>query len=470
MMVLEFCCQDESAFTALGKNCKEVKWRVAAMGTEPLEIKLTVEKLPKMSAEVAITCNGNKLYPLGSKGKEKLKNDFEHKWPFRGIAQGVHMKNFFEVRPKAMGAEWFPALSIGQRRDGMFEANVWFPDGMGGTKKVYMPAIEKGDIREQESKKPLSTPERFLVLNVPMSSPLKESSLSLMDSLSEDCITHFFARATPPSAGTALESLPAPNEIFMEVTKDRSKVITQVPHSTLTQYLTSEPRAISSTPESKTKMSWRFQIGPMAEHTVTVEKKYKSSKIVTLTVDGKVLVESAAADFDSEWSSQDDESASPSSTDEGGPWLCKFRFIGERSVKFKVFEQTSDGAALETTDLVEGLKKDQIKYTKVCTVSLKDQKDLRTALLEIDGVEFHALKQKTAIAEENIVCEPEVLQMQYGITTPAKVRDEPPTGLAAIHSKLKEAGQQWQEQLEKAGLQSLGSKMNETLGTMFKNG
>jgi len=478
MMVLEFSCRDSSAFTAIGKNCKEVKWRVAAMGSEPVEVGLHVEKLPHMSPEVSISANGNKLFPLGSKAKEKLKADFEQRWPFRGVAKHINQKNFFEVKPKAMGEEWFPAISVAQKRDGgLMEATVWLPDGAGGARKVFLPAVEKTDIREEVSKKPLSIPERYLKLCVPSEDPLKQSTLTLLDTREEEHVTHFFARATPPPGGVALESLPAQNELFMECSKDRKQVTSQITHTTLVDYLSSEARQISSSPESTTKMTWKFQLGPLAQHTVTVEKKKVASKIVTLMVDGKLLVESKAQDFDCDW---DDEREDETEDREHGPWACKFRFLGERSLKFKVFETDREGDPLETTDLLEALSPEQIKYTKVCVVSLTDSRDLTSALLEIDGVEFNQMKETASISEDNIVCDPEVLQMQYGIVLPTKVRDEPPTGLKALQAKLKEAGEQAKEAGEKIkehwekkgqpGLQELGNKVGETVGKMFQPG
>jgi len=478
MMVLEYSCRDASAFTAMGKYCKEVKWRVAAMGTEPVEVGLHVEKLPQMSSEVTISANGNKLFPLGAKAKEKLKADFEQKWPFRGVAKGINKKNFFEVKPKAMGEEWFPAISVSQKRDGgLMEALIWLPDGAGGAKKVFLPAVEKADIREQATKKPLTIPERYLKLMVPSEDPLRQSTLTLLDTREEEHITHFFARATPPPGGVALETLPAENSLFMECSKDRMQVTSQVTHTTLVDFLSAEGRQISCSPESKTKMTWKFQLGPMAQHTVTVEKKSKTSKIVTLTVDGKLLVESAAKDFDCDWDDDHDDEAEEK---EHGPWACKFRFLGERSLKFKVFETDTEGDPLESTDLVEALSPEQIKYQKVCVVSLTDSRDLTSALLEIDGVEFNQMKEAVSISEENIACDPEVLQMQYGITVPTKVRDEPPTGLKALQVKLREAGEQAKEAGEKIkehwekkgqpGLQEFGNKVGETVGKMFQQG
>jgi len=469
MMVLEFTCQDESAFTAIGKNCKEVKWRIGAMGTEPMDVHLHVEKLPGRTPEVSIIGNGLKLYPLGGKNREKLKTDFQQKWPFRGIAKHIDKKNFFEVQPKGTSDDWLPAISVEPRRDGSgkFQARVWFPSSDGGKpKQVDLPAVDKECIREVDSKKPLEVPNRELILDVSKENPLRESTLSLIDERGSEDITHFFARPTPPPVGTMMETVPAPNEIQMEVNKERTKIKIAAGHDHLVQYMASEARSISATPESKTKMTWRFEVGPKAQHTVTVEKRYKSSKIVTLSVDGKVLVECASGDLDLESPDFDEHSASPSSAAESGPWCGYFRLIGERSIKAKVFEQSQDGLTLETTDLVEVLPRDKIKYTRNCRVTIQSQKDLGSATLDIDGVDFGELKPAAACPETNMECEPEVLQMQYGLTVPPKVREVPPSVMQAMQSKLKEAGEQWKEGWEKAqpGLKELGEKM----GNLFK--
>lgn len=469
MMVLEFTCQDESAFTAIGKNCKEVKWKVGAMGTEPMEVHMHVEKYPGRSPEVSITGNGQKLFPMGGKNKEKLKSDFQQKWPFRGIAKGIDQTNFFEVQPKGTSDDWLPAIKVQPRRDGSgkFQARVWFPAPDGGKpKEVDLPAVEKECIRERESKKPLEIPERQLVLDVSKDNPLKESTLSLIDERGSEDITHFFARPTPPPTGTMMETMPAPNEISMEVNKERTKIKIAAGHDQLVQYLASEPRSVSTAGE-KQKMTWEIEIGPKAKHNVTIEKRYKSSKIVTLSVDGKVLIECASGDLDLDGPDFDVNSASPSSAGDGGSWLGCFRLVGERSVKAKVFEKTQDGTTLDSTDLVEVLPRDKIKFTKNCRVNVPDVKDFRSAVLDIEGVEYGMLKHASVAAETSIECEAEVLQMQYGLVVPNKVRDVPPSALKAIQSKLQEAGQQWQEGWEKAqpGLTEIGNK----LGSLFKS-
>jgi len=433
------------------------------MGTTPLEVKLNVEKQPLMEPDVGVVCSGTKIFPVGSGERAKMKDDFEHRWPFRAEAKNLTKKNFFEVRPKAMGDNWFPANSIMQMKDGLFEASVWLPDGAGGAREVVLPNVDKSDIREEASKQVLDIPYRNVVLNVPKDDPLHETTLMLVDDTGEEPITYSFARPTPPAGRSGVESLPSMRPIGMTVTKDRSLVTSDVTHSMLTSYVAAEPTMVECT-SSTTQIVWKLMIGPFAEHTIVLEKKLESqsaqqissaagaltgglkqakelaevavlqqSRLVSLIVDGRVLVESIAEDFDVDWE------CSPA-VDSETAWLCKFRFLGENSVLFKVFETNGSGVTLDSTDLVEGLRKDQIKVCKACTVCAADIADLSTATLDIDGVLFSSLKPYNPRDDRGapIACDPQVLGMQYGIQVPHKVRDIAP--MALIQERLQAGG------------------------------
>lgn len=489
-MVLEYSCRDDSAFIAMGKHLKEVRWKVAALGAAPMEIKLNVEKQPMLDPDVGVLCNGQKLYPAGAGDRGKMKEDFEYKWPFRGEAVDLAKPNFWEVRPKTMGDHWFPAASIAQRKDGLFEAVVWLPDGQGGAKQIALPSVEKADIREERTKQPLDIPYRTVVLSVPKSDPVQETTLTLTDEVLSETVTHYFARPTPaPRPDT--ESLPGPGAINVALSQDRRMMTTDVSHSVLASYMSQEPRSVEVTAHSKAKMSWHFRLGPYADHTVVLEKKLvghtaqssqmmssalggmkqvtdlaemgllQQSKTVCLSVDGKVLVEAAAEDFDA---------GCPEAT--SAAWACKFRLVGERSVKFLVYETNGSGMTLDTTDLVEGLRKDQIKISKVCTVCVADLTDLSTASLCVDGVSFDNMKAFSPPAgEQPLSGDPQVLEMQYNIKAPYKIRDVAP--LAALQEKLQAGGtalsnllkENWDK--SQPGFQAFGGKLQEGMGQLF---
>lgn len=264
--------------------------------------------------------------------------------------------------------------------------------------------------------------------------------------------------------------------------------------------MSSELYAVESS-GTKTNMFWKIMIGPFAEHTLLLEKRLvtqgaqmiskavgdlkggikhvkdlaetsvlQQSKLISLTVDGKLLVEATSEDFEADWESE----SSPAVGSEDS-WVCKFRFLGERSIMFKVFETNGSGTALDSTDLVEGLKKHQMKICKACTVCVDDLTDLSTATLDIDGVNFHDLKPYAAPeAEPPISCDPQVLSMQYDILAPHKVRDVAP--LAAIQERLRAGGaalssllkENWEK--HQPGLQSFQGKLQESMEQLLKKG
>jgi len=186
--------------------------------------------------------------------------------------------------------------------------------------------------------------------------------------------------------------------------------------------------------EGKTKMAWTIGIGPYAEHVISIERKYKTNRTMTLTVDGSTLVEAKARDFDIDYDGDDDEDEA-----RDPPWVCKFYFIGERSVKVKVNEESKAGMVLDSTDLVEAFTPEKRRFKKACTVTIGNPRDLRQATLKVDDILFEELKAPRKQSDGgSIVLEPEILQMQYGVAVPKKVRQDAPPGLAGIHQKWME--------------------------------
>merc|ERR1711920_390006 len=151
---------------------------------------------------------------------------------------------------------------------------------------------------------------------------------------------------------------------------------------------------------------------------------------MTLIVHGKDLVEAQAKDFDIDDDGEDDDK------DETRPWVCQFFFIGERSLKFKVFEETRGGIILDTTDEVEAIPKAKQVFKVPCTVTIKNPRDLSESILEVDGVNFSSLKEPRKKSEDALHLTPEVLKAQYGIDVPRKIRTEVPPGLANVQQKF----------------------------------
>merc|ERR1712187_693359 len=150
--------------------------------------------------------------------------------------------------------------------------------------------------------------------------------------------------------------------------------------------------------------TWKIQLGPFAQHTIRLYKKYHFGKYIELSVDGSTLVHGCAADLGC-----------------NGEWRCKFRFIGERAIDFDIHETDADGNPLDTRARVTK----RSKYIHECEVVVGNNRDLSAAELLIDGISFRALPQRAAPRqEEQIQMSVQALQQAYGVVIPFKVKEE----------------------------------------------
>jgi hypothetical protein len=156
-------------------------------------------------------------------------------------------------------------------------------------------------------------------------------------------------------------------------------VTANVGHSVLDHFVSGEVRSVKSDLE-RLRHSWTFQLGPFAQHTVEVTKKHTLGKVVTLLVDGTVMVEASAVEMGCQ------------STE----WHCDFRFIGERVIDFEVFKTNKEGTSLDATDHV----KERRRYVHECSVDIPNDWDFRNARLCIDGLLFTELPVELAQHEE----------------------------------------------------------------------
>jgi hypothetical protein len=201
-------------------------------------------------------------------------------------------------------------------------------------------------------------------------------------------------------------------ELLFHVTKDRSTVTANVGHSVLDHFVSGQVRSVKSELE-RLRHSWTFQLGPFAQHTVEVTKKHTLGKVVTLLVDGSVLVEASAVEMGCE----------------SNEWHCDFRFIGERVIDFEVFKTNKEGSPLDDTDHVQ----ERRRYVHECSVDIPNDWDFRNARLCIDSLCFSELPVKSAQHEEQpLSMEPRALIHTYGITTPYKVDLTAPNTFAVL--------------------------------------
>jgi hypothetical protein len=385
----------------------------------PIEIKLHVQEHKLHSNEVRIESDGESIFQgAGLRAKSRLTEDFHYQWSFRGTIQGINEPNYFEVHPAHVanhgGEPWFPATITAQREDGHFEVVAQETDANGRIIEVTYPAVHKVNLREAASKKPLAVPENSLRLDVPKSDPLK-AVLSLANG--DHDVTHHFGRSSP--AVTAAEQN---SQLSLKVSKDRSEVTANAGHQVLSHFASGEVQA-KTCEVAKLKHSWTVQLGPFAEHTIEISKRHTLGKVVTLSVDGDILVESAGADIGCTEVPQDPLLANRT---KGNEWQCKFRLAGERVLDFEVFKTNADGAALEETGHVQ----EKRKYVHECTVNIPNDWDFSTARLLIDGTPFVELPtEPEKCVEDHLTMTPMTLMQSYGISTPFMVDKNAPSSL-----------------------------------------
>lgn len=223
-------------------------------------------------------------------------------------------------------------------------------------------------------------------------------------------VTHYFARVSPPHPrpladwprSQAVSSTALPS-IEMTVDKDRQLVYANAGHSLFKHFISGEARSIASD-KHRQRCRWTFQLGPFAEHTVEIEKRHHTSKIVSLSVDDTVLVEASPEGLDCD--------------DDG--WECHFFLVGERALNFKVFEVDCSGIPLTTTGDVAQVA----KYTHTCHVKLPDDSDLTKAILSIDEIDFAHLPAKVdSSAEKHLSMDLHSLWTAYNILVPYKLAE-----------------------------------------------
>lgn len=414
ILVVGFSSHDSTVGSVLGRNCKEMRWKVMYdRDADPIDIRLHVQEHKLHSNEVKIECNGQAIFHgAGAHAKAKMTEDFRYEWSFRGGIKGINVLNFFEVNLPQFsdsGDTWFPATVTGQHEDGFFEVTAQECHGNGRITEVTYPAVHKGKLREAISQKPLAVPENSVMLEVPKDNPLS-AVLSLANG---EPVMHHFGKPSP-----WLTAAHEKQDIALKVSKDRTAVVASAGHQVLEHFVSGEVQAKNSEVE-RLRHSWTIQVGPFAEHIIEITKRYTLGKIITLLVDGEVLAESSAADMGCV----------------GGLWQCKFRLIGERVLDFEVYKTNTDGGILNET----GHVKERRRYIQECHVTIPNDRDFTTARLFIDTVPFTELPMPAQRYEEpNLTTTPLALLHTYGIATPYMVDQNAASNMMILASQALE--------------------------------
>jgi hypothetical protein len=431
-LVLEHKAHDNKTERSLAAHQKRISWKVALVhDLRPMEFAVSVDQRATFNPEVNVTKDGEQLFPSeGSKTMAKLSSDFIWTQPMRGKLPDIGKTGVYLVRPLHGREQWYKATITEQHNDQTFDATALVPSTdpsqpQKGT-EVQLQNLPVQNIRRVgkggagHNMEKVEIPQRNLVLTVPAKEPVK-ATLAVDDGSgrpeTEEDIGKLLGRVSPciaiksavgdqpvPCKGTSLQLV-----LSKEDDRGRKSISGNACQAVVEQFLTSEPRAVK-TEASMDSHSWTVQLGPFAEHTIVLERRHKGSHMLTLTVDGELLVESSGPDL-----------GSPN-----GYWKATFRFVGEKTLEWN----------LEAMGLgIVRQKKEKVDYE--CMILFEEsKKELRTARFTIDEEDFKEMPDKIDTAGHRNIDNVEYDQFKraYNIEAPrinaAAPRSPPPAASA----------------------------------------
>jgi hypothetical protein len=414
-LVETFTSHDNAVLRSLGSHAKETKWRVSTFGVaETFDVAVTADTSYTGGVGVGVVWGSdaagkpNQVWPVpgpNAQHSSKLKEDFVHNQKFRGMLSHIGERNHYELHTTLVGNSapyWYPATVEKQHQDGTFSARVSLPTkntiGMDTMEEHEVPIVKRQDLREAATKAPAMVAEKALQLHVPVDHPLDATLM-----VDNEDITHFFGRQT----GYGKDKLgKRPVQLNFRVDKERRNVTADVGLAQVQDYLGDEASLISFEPHHLST-SWTVSFGEFAEHVIKLEKRYKSSKIVTLSVDGDVLVEATAEDLHC-----------------ASGWECTFRLVGKKTVNFEVYETDADGVSLDSKATVSK----STPFVKTLRVRIPDETNFNTAELTVNDATFDCVTERRRYQAERFEMRIETFFMTFKIPVPSKVNDTAKTG------------------------------------------
>lgn len=380
--VLSHMCHDE---TTLGKHHKKWDWSFQ-LGAETQKWSLKVDEAVVGANTAEFVIDGKEIF------KNKLSNDFTHKFPVRGV---LKLDKQYEVKSMNSQDQWYPATLTGARGDGKYEAEVLMPpDQYGQQKKVHYPIVEANRIRDPFSKKVVDIPSILLQLVIKRQDALKPEL-----TIASNPFTSYFCVPSPPVNKPKAE-------INFDVSKDRSTVKADVGHGKLKDALdATKPGAkvrSVAVKKSKKKCEWSIMIGAFGEHSIVLETKYnwtdvKKSQEMTLSIDGNLIVGGTAADL---------------GTNE---WTADVAIQGALLLKYKLHKTDANGNPIDET---KEITKKMLR-SNTLRITAPDHTNIEHATLECDEVDFGSLEHYKAPASESPISGSlETLESTHGISVP----------------------------------------------------
>jgi hypothetical protein len=424
-------------------------------------------KAAVLGKQVAIKEDGAQKYPDGNggyKARAKMHDDWGKEWRYRGrypciglvrpgeawvpgtiptdvpsqVGDAANLvqtymlgdgklKTMHEV---AVGTERFPAVLTKQWPDGYFEVTAFKTNNQAMQVAKYttvdFPALHKSSIFLTSTGEAIALPECGMSLEVLRAAPQNAQVL-----ISGKSFLEHLGRASPKASAGAPRRIvvDCPKQIRPDLARQMlrqnvlgmNKVEKPVEFNThgidLEHFLSGEVRR-GVTTASRLKRCWTVQFGPFATHTLRLEKKNHGKRfansVMTLYVDDEVLVECNSSDLG------------------GSPdlWRCKFSFVGERQMDFKIFEETKDGWPLDSQS--ELTRCYQYRHVVEVTSPVRALDNLINATMTIDTVPFQGLPCVTEVHRTvpNLSITPSALKAQFGIEIPKKIAPQDTRGIA----------------------------------------
>lgn len=421
-MVTSYTLKDDTMLTKLGKHAFQAVWKVDVQG-QPHEFEIEVDKGVLTSTKFVVKYQNKQVFPPAANSSKVMKQDFLYPVRFAGRISGLNEVDYFELRPSTGARKdlWYQAILTRQSPDGRaFDAKVLMEsNGNDELKWIDFYLVEAKDIRIKSTQETLVVPERTLFLKVPETDPIHETMLYLDEE--KNGVTHLFGRKTPH-----VVSGHEVKEVLFQVDRNRSRVTANVGSYFLREDTKSR---VFSVPElvdlQKKHVKWCIQVGPLAtsRHTIEITRPDSlSSKAFTVTVDGEILVHGKKEDIDCK----------------DNFFALSFKLKGIRTYKFKVYQTNKDGTTLDTQGIA--MSKPQ-KYVHEISLKVVDEKNLQTAVCEVNGDDIKTLPNYPDMGQEiGVDMSVQELYANYALEVPYLIDESALTGFDAFYSNVQQAG------------------------------
>jgi hypothetical protein len=358
----------------------------------------------------------------------------EHFLQTRVIGDG-RLSTMHEIQ---VGNERCPAVLTKQDDDGSFKVTAFKRDERDVFQPLQFQAVHRSNIFLTATGQNIEIPELEASLDIPSGSP-QQSNVTIDG---EDFAFHLGRVSPPVSTQPRRITVNVPKPVYKDA-KQRAKdgmlgkvglpiqqetepvrIDASVP--VLEHFLSGEVRR-GDMVSNRLQKDWILQLGPFATHTVRLIKKSHVNPVMTVVVDGEVLVECLATDL---------------LGGDANTFRCKFSFIGERIMDFCVFEETKDGFPLHTKSVVT--KPYQYRHSVELTYSHKAVDHLKEARMMVDGIPFESLPCLVIprADQEGLSVVRTALEAQFPIQIPKKIvpEDTRYVGLQLGQSLVEKAG------------------------------